>query len=726
MNAVKPKYGKAAAIVFIALALLLTAGAFHRFLPHLEESMGGRYQTKRPHKTILTTETDDMPRSQGGTRARSRNRTRSEAAANAPDDHRPPEGVVPGVLDLNGDSATSPLAPAGIAGYVYDLEGVGIIGASVQLQVEASSPDASEGNYSARTGKNGAYRIPNITHFGKALLSATAPGFTTVYSQENGDMQGTTSLQRIVEGMHYKAIDFTLHPVVAALRGRVITPQREGVAGARVVVAKQNCRHFSQEDYWTLSRENGAFQIALPCDASCIVVAYKTGFAPTYLAKATPGAGDITIIMRDGGAIVGSVFNTRGEPVQGQKIVITPNGVGKDAPNPWLAPKWVAVVSQGDGGYAARDLSEAFTYTIQAPYPLEKLLKSTADSHTLAGFIQDREREIYFTNQHRFYREEEYGYTPLAEIKDVVVRAGQETHVDLTIDEQDSLPAVIHGHITDAATGDPLSPMYLFAVGSEKEDNDGLISMAVTQENGAYRLLCHGLPEPTPISVRIEYCMSNIDSSMATVMRDIVLGPGDEAEVNYAMTASVSAPVRVVWSTGQPIPRAEVSNVLSDDDGRLTLYGLAPYETHQLIAWADEDTFRSTVPLGSSAPFSGKPGERVPEIVITCPLLGSVVGRLILPDGMTHNPTGEIVPCHTLEYSTAGPPRLGAFLSPDGTLRVPMAPQGIYTLKFLVLAENDEDDDFYHYAAIIEDVVVVAGQETDIGLVIPAYEEEPF
>ncbi len=53
-----------------------------------------------------------------------------------------------------------------------------------------------------------------------------------------------------------------------------------------------------------------------------------------------------------------------------------------------------------------------------------------------------------------------------------------------------------------------------------------------------------------------------------------------------------------------------------------------------------------------------------------------------------------------------------------------MVPQGIYTLKFLVLAENDEDDDFYHYAAIIEDVVVVAGQETDIGLVIPAYEEE--
>lgn len=614
-------------------------------------------------------------------------------------------------------SSTPPIRAASIAGCVLDEDGTGIPGATVQLSVQPSKPEESEGTYSATTGNDGIYSIPEIEHFGTVILRASAPGFATIQSGEFMEYFGAPLIPLLMEGVQYKSVDFTLHRAVAQIRGRVVTLSRAGVAKARVVVAKQVCDYGTQEAYWAYSRTDGSFEVDLPCDDPCVLVVYKTGFAPAYLADVLPGPETIEIILRDGGAIIGSVRDSNGASIAGLKIVITPEGTGPDG-NPWDAPNSVTVVSREDGSYESRDLSQEFTYTVQAPYPLEKRPQSPAGGHTISDFIRSKEQIAYDFNRMQLGLAED---TPslMAEVTNVVVRSGQETRVDLTIDDKNRLPAMIYGRISDEATGQPASPFFVFAVApevAEAPEFGRIVSADITQEDGSYRMLCYGLTGSTEISVRINYCshdsFGNEDAQNATVMRDIVIAPGGQEEVNFSVSALVTAPVRVVSSSGEPIQGANVSNVVSDAEGRLTVYGLPPYESNQLRAMWDAQSLHSFLLLGVSEPFSGKPGETVPEVTITCPAPGSLVGHVTLPNGMTEIPTRDRMLCR-LHYPDLGTVSLAAFLSIDGTLSVPIAPPGSCTAEFVTLAQNEVD----YILAVIDDVVVASGQETNVGTI---------
>ncbi len=699
-----------AAVAIMTLVALAAGWAVYAFLPGQRESVDADRRARQALESGEGRASLPAPR----------NDSSGRASARAPD----PAAPVQNDNDVDGGAAstdavdpeTSPLRPARIAGHVYDMDGVGIAGALVRLKI-TSLPDAATAHYSAATGRDGAYVIADVEHFGEAVLIAYAPGFTP-FEYENH--YGAPNILKIEEGGQYASIDFALSAAMLQLRGRVLTPRRAGVSDARVAVVKQGYRQSMEDKYWVLSGEDGAFEIDLPSDESCVVVAYKEGFAPGYLGAAIPSSGAVEIILGGGGAIVGVIKDAKGNAAQGMKVVVTPESLEGDG-NHWRTPKAVTAVSQEDGNYAARGLSEEFTYTVQVPYPMDQRPEAPSSVRTLSEFIKLKEGVVCDYTRGRLDPVAAITPVVMAEVNNVFVRADQETRVDLSLEDADGGPAVIHGRIFDTATAEPSSPFYIFALNSDNFDQHEIVSMAITQEDGSYRMLCQGLAGPTSISVRLNYARNLGANDGDAVMGELVLSPGDVKEVNYSLSASVTAPVRVVDSSGKAIQGAMVDGIITDADGRLIVYGLEPNLSQRLGAWWDgAGTVRMRL-LGISEFFTGKPGETIPEVVIACPELGWIVGRLILPENMVENPTGDYVRCW-VDYPDLGRQFLDSYILPDGLLYTFMVWPGLCRVEFILSPENEEDADWYEYAVTIEDVLVVSGQETDVGIIAPEYQ----
>jgi len=148
----------------------------------------------------------------------------------------------------------------------------------------------------------------------------------------------------------------------------------------------------------------------------------------------------------------------------------------------------------------------------------------------------------------------------------------------------------------------------------------------------------------------------------------------------------------------------------ADPNGQAVLEGLAPNESFQALALT-----QSNHVVGMTDPFSGKPGETLPEMLLACdpvPVLGGLEGTVSDSSG---NPVakvsvaiGGLMPDGTTSELTSTTDENGHFTIRDGL------PEGAYTQVLIGYEQSDQA-----YVAVVDNVTSAAGLITDIGEVRP-------
>jgi hypothetical protein len=600
----------------------------------------------------------------------------SPAPAQQPQPHTRP-GAAPA------DAQASRRAPASIAGHVTDREGNGIPGAVVELAVLHLRGRAEQvvATFSTAAGDDGAYRFAEILPAGGVRLTAGAEGFVRLDSGWPS-VPGSPELRLIEEGGAYENVDFRLARAAGYIGGAVVDGAHAGIPGARVEIAKQLGPEDSQGWYYGISGEGGHFRIAVPGTDVCMLTVRKAGYGAGYFPEIYPGMEDLELVLEGGGAVFGRVSDTQGNSIAGTTVLV----MGEKSPGilkeEWEAPGTVETTTGPDGFYRVEDLSARFTYTIRAPYPVREQFEAPKTSRSLDDFL------LKLENNARDVDELQFGGVPsvvMAQQKNVAVRAGADTRVDLVAQQAGLLPSAICGRVTDTATGKPVCPVMVYALCDSPGLNVPLVGMAATQRDGTYRMQFIGLPATLTLSIRTDYCTKGQHRSFegAPEVARVRLAPGEERELNFTVSSTVTAPVRTVTAEGVPVPGVEIGPEVSDAQGRMTLYGLEPNVTHVLVAYEDvkdaAGVARGHRIRGRSAPFSGKPGETVPEVSVVCSdATGALQGRVIAP-GVDFEEENAVA-C-TLHYADGGMASATAFLDAEGAFYVDRVSTGACELE---------------------------------------------
>lgn len=615
------------------------------------------------------------------------------------------EAVAP---DENGAAQDEPVAVFGsVSGRVTDREDAPIADATLDLAVgeRVRVGGKTEGAYSAKTDATGAYRIEDITVSGGAFFFASAPGYCGVFSP----------LRSIGEGVDYENIDFRLAPAVGRIAGRVVDQGRAAIPQARVIVAKQLGEESSQGWYVALTDELGRFAIGLPEEGEVVLQVSKEGYGTERFADIWPGMEALELVLQGAGAIAGRITNKQGAARPELTVFV----YGEMSPgyvhNPWESCGDFTATTDAEGAYRVDGLSAAYTYTLRVPFvaPVgpepsdvpenprtfsEYLLKLEADNRKMQGMLVTMGGPG----------------DELAKQSNVEVRAGQTTTVDFVLEDTEVLPAEIYGCVTDPTTRKPVPAIY---VGAQCIDGLRPIEASyldyvntMTGQDGTYRLILATLGGRRTIQVYSPYSGGN------HVVAEFEFEPGMRRELNFTMPQRVTAPVRVVTAEGEPVEGAFVGNLQTDSEGRTTVWGLAPYATHVLgavVLVRDRRGIPSTNRfLGNSAPFSGKPGETVPEVVIVCSdERGRLVGQIAYPPELEADERSSIA--YDLFYeggTTCGQLR---DMPPDGRFTIDDATADVCNVCVRIRSVRLMLD----YEAVFMDVEIVPGETVDLGLI---------
>jgi hypothetical protein len=202
--------------------------------------------------------------------------------------------------------------PAGaIEGQVLDGEGQPIAGAGVSARAVAPARAAGEGN--ARTDVRGHYLMDGLDS-GVYRVIASAPGY------QLGVLEGVDVGESATGG-----VDFTLLRG-SAVRGRVVDPHGQGLAGALVLAAPAGIGPGSPATS-TQTAADGAFQFAAPSEGPLDVTAIAGGWAPALLHDVLPGAPEAAagwlLRVERGGVLRVRVADREGRPQPGVQVEVT-------------------------------------------------------------------------------------------------------------------------------------------------------------------------------------------------------------------------------------------------------------------------------------------------------------------------------------------------------------------------------------------------------------------
>ncbi|HQL93244.1 MAG TPA: sigma-70 family RNA polymerase sigma factor [Candidatus Hydrogenedentes bacterium] len=626
-------------------------------------------------------------------------------------------------------------APAHVSGRITDGDGNPLANADVFLEV-GRGLDRNDvcGHYPARTGQDGRYQIAGVGDFGPGVLYAVADGhcmgFQVCDPSEGGSLRG---------------VDVELSPAVHFVAGRVVDEDGMPVPGASV-----ECLYYGYDLeglaetaktgvttghiggvklVFSATDDNGMFRVALPrgglCDFRVVCEGYGTGFFP----KVPTGEENAVFTLNPGGVLSGTVTDAEGRPVPNVPVRIAgevrPGGLSLVLAKiqPLSAPP-VTVTTGDDGGYRAEGLGADFSYSVEALPPEQEdtgALPTEQGVRRIAEMMRQHDRSMN-----------------VEEVSDgkkgLRVRAGRETAgADLVLGETSF--ATLRGRVTDRATGRPACPVVVTAAvygdGARDYFQAKRGCSAVTLPDGRYELRLPNLTAPVEFSVGHLYmteggsAWDQPEEELATV----TLGPGETRELDLAVDAPVTAPVRYVGADGKPRQGMEAAvrmagaqggcggMLVSGADGRVVFHGLRPGVELQALAWLGTGSRTDTV--GMSGAFTGEPGETVPELTVVCRLSGGVEGLLTYPDGRpaahmallcgAEGGNGE-----TVAAEAAGPSDASGYFQLS-----PGLPEGVYPAIVVGFLDRQTATP---YSATVENVEITAGAVTDLGTLVLAPE----
>ncbi len=526
---------------------------------------------------------------------------------------------------------------ASISGYVFDNAGYTLEGASVFAEILVKN--VLKRGYSVRTNADGRYEILDIDMFDG----------TAVYAAANEYIMQRRHVG-LTPGKQYENINFTLQRAISFVAGHVVSEDKKPIAEASVDVM-----YYGYEEeglaitaktggttgtiggklLFATTDENGYFEIGIPDEGLCDFRVEKNGFGSGFFPQVATGTMDALFVLLSGGSIAGRVTKAKGKPVQETTVTITgealPGGLApskvKIQPLP-LSPKVVHTDANGD--YVADGLGENYIYTVRAYNPEYKETEEAPEENGV--------REI--TNMIRTVT----GNTDLSVAKrtGIRVKAGSTTGgIDFEFGSARS--AMVYGKVTDRTTGLPAGTVTVSAMIAEPDNElePHLGSGTVTYPDGSYSLSIKDLSDKQTFEIRILYMTEGGSawSQPPEPVAVIELEPGDEEEVNFTVDAPIIVPVRYVGENGEPIQDVSAGirqagrggacggMLSSDADGRVTFHGIPPFVELKVIAWSSDYNT-----IGISNPFSGQPGETVPEVVVVCNSTGGIEGIVVDQD----------------------------------------------------------------------------------------------
>lgn len=638
-------------------------------------------------------------------------------------------------------SAPAASGPAAlVSGYVRRRDGTPVNGADVFLEV-GTGFDRNDvvGHYKVKTGPDGKYQIGGIDRFGPGVVYACGDGFAMAFSSV-----------KIVPGALLKGTDVSLEPATWYVTGKVVDEQGAGVAGASV-----DCLYYAYDKMgltqtaitgrttgyiggvrlaFTATETDGRFRLAIPREGLCDFRVVKDGYGPGFFAQIAAGAEDALFVLKPAGAIAGRVSDAEGHPIPGATVRI----IGEAPPGglpfslakiqPLLAPP-VTVKTDADGMYLAQGLGEDFTYAANVPgTDLEEVERLPIENGLRAIASMMCEFGVSVSGAQMLVRE-----------TGIHVKAGRTiADTNLTVDKSGYV--TIRGKVTDRVSGKPVCPVVITAVPSQPGENgaakgffqtDGIA--AVTREDGSYVLQLTEIKRATHVSIGHLY-MTEGGSAWEQPEEELAaldLAPGDTRELDLAVDAPAVVPVRYVSPDGQPRKGIEAAmgaagghggcggTLVSGADGRVTFHGIRPEVNLQALAWINAGSRLNTV--GVSEPFTGKPGQTVPELAVVCRLAGGVEGVLTYPDG---RPVANATLVCGAQNTGSAPAGAGDTSTTDATGRFqfPSAlPEGAYdelAVGFL------EQETAVPHSATAANVEITAEGMTDLGTLVATPEKD--
>ena len=617
---------------------------------------------------------------------------------------------------------------ASVSGRVINDEGYPFEGANIRLEIISDEFGHNiMAAYGTITGGEGTYEIAGIETFGDAFAYASAQGHV---------MQKARGLN-VSPGIRLDGVDFTLPKGAHFVAGRVVSESRDPIPGASV-----NLRYYgyseqsiagtaetgatggtitSQANFvFATTNDDGHFEVAVPDEGLCDFTVKKEGYGTGFFAQVPTGTDNALFVLRSYGAITGAVTRADGSPVEGIEVEVTgeafPGGLTptRSAIQAFSILPRTAVTDQ-NGSYEANDLGEDYFYTLTVRDPAAGEVEEPGDTEAL-GSIEHIARLMY---------EEESGYEPGALTKrGVRVVAGQTTSgVDFILGATDA--AAIYGRVTDTTSGMPVYPLEVSAQPANPNSpfsayQGGAMS---TDSDGFYRITLN-IDRPYQFRVMWRYINNGGGEAPREDAEVVVLelGPGDEEEINFTVDAPITVPMLFVDKNTQPLDSIGAgvcragsgggwgSLLVSGLDGRVTYYGMSPGRMYQAVGRKNDRV------IGKSEPFSGQPGETVPEVQVVCLNSGGIEGQIVYPDGQPA--VNETIMCVAL---TGDSPEMSGdtdIAEADGAFCILQAlPEGTYPKIILLCQPQGDEQPEEVLMATLENVEIIADGVTNVGTI---------
>ncbi|MFC1737219.1 carboxypeptidase-like regulatory domain-containing protein, partial [Candidatus Hydrogenedentota bacterium] len=539
----------------------------------------------------------------------------------------------------SGDLSEKAYELASIAGYVTDTDGYAIENAAVRVEVarDGLGQDVFK-VLDARTGADGRYRITGIPS-GEGLEKGTG-----MYVSAPGYDSKIVWTVPLLPGANREDVNFTLGKERFFIAGRVISEERGPVSGASVNLwhlgyNKGSIGSITSTDKWTfaITDEEGHFRVSVRAAGLCDFTVTKEGQPTGLFQGIQTGSDDVEFVLRPGGAIAGKVTRADGTVVPGAVIEVVgqafPGAVAVWhtglSPHPIKPPAFsirpVVATTDDDGDYIVEGLGEDYFYRVMlkdVPGGKSFRLPRFDEAKDFAAFL-----EVKMARR--------YGMPGAPQRTGIRIDSGQTTTgVDFVVDAP--LFAIISGKATDPETGSPSYPLIVWV---NLNDPEGKIQAVlggttITNEDGSYSLKIN-LAERHGFHISYSYCEGG--GTAINPITTLELAPGAEEVVDFTARAPLTVPVRFVDGDGLPLQdvvpgmrqldgsrtRAWGTVRSCDQEGRVVWVGLEPERTLQATGYVSDQT------VGMSEPFTGKPGETVPEITIVYAPKGGIEGVVV-------------------------------------------------------------------------------------------------
>ncbi len=501
-----------------------------------------------------------------------------------------------------------PEAPASVEGLVQDEDAWPV--ADAHVWVEVMDEDKPQ-KFEATSDADGHYEVKAITQFGNAKVYAEA---------ENHVMKMDVIAVNPNDSLN---VDLTLEKTAYAVKGIVVTQQGNPVAEAEVrlsfFVSNESSSWCGGSNLFTLTREDGTFELNLPQYKDCSFVVLKEGFAEEQF-KAPVGSEDIRVVLRSTGVISGRVLYSDQKPASGLRVKLLENTARKSVD-----------MTQADGTYRVENVPPGVC--------------------SIGVFPPEEEKSR--------------NNTPLASRCNIEVQESDETAgIDFNLCENPKVK--IHGHVRDRATDLPVTDVSVFvrpegsmASSHENVDEDGsyCVELNLNERSNVTISALYGF---MPVGIGAEIRRADGEESMV-----LALSPGDDRELDLLADAPMSVPVRVTDEDGAPVPDIMVGMGIVMEDGQWEYMGgslFRPDEQGRYLfkgvparipelpingyfVWAQQAnaangkmTRATPNPLVQYGPISGTPGETLDEVVLRVEAKGGIEGILVDASGA---PLGE-------------------------------------------------------------------------------------